>query len=196
MADLTREAVDWVFTCSDVTRFGQPERIKKLCEMRLQGITYAEIAKKLNINATYASNCVQKVARAYERFLKGYYNRNGDFTDKEINYIKAKYTNTPVEDIARKLRRSVMLVENQISEMLAQGVIANYSRKLNPNPITNTTKMLVCRYYKDNLQRGMEEKAAKCNIASELSRTYDTICSILEECKADGMYEVYNQYGT
>lgn len=195
MATLTKEAVDWFFKYSDTTNLRMPERAKKICEMRLEGKTYKEIGENLNVSQTYASHSVQKIMKDYERHLKGYYEYKRDFTDKELQYIKVKYANTPVDDIARHLRRSVRMVENQISEMLAQGDISNYNRSLNPNPITHTTKMCVCRYHKDNLKRGMEEKAARYNIASELSRTYETICEILEECQADGTYELHNAYG-
>lgn len=193
MAVLTKEAVDWFFKYADTSHFRQIERTKKMCEMRLQGITYSQIGKELNIDIAYASNTVQRIVREYANHLKGDYGKSGEFTAKEIHYIKTKYRITPIEDIARKLRRSVRLVENQMCEMMAQGIISNNNRGLNPNPITNTTKMLVCRYYEDNMQRGMTEMASKYNIACDLGREVATIEEILAECKANGMYEFFNE---
>jgi hypothetical protein len=58
---------------------------------------------------------------------------------------------------------------------------------LNPEPPTQTTEMLICRYY---------EKTGDINdISLELGRTEEYIKSVLDKCKANGMYERYNAYG-
>ena len=139
---------------------------------------------------------VRKVVRNYERGKNYTKPVDQKLTDSEIQYIKIKYKNTRVEDIARRLRRSVGMIERQICQMMAQGIISNYNRPLNPHPVTSTTKMLICRYYEDNLRKGMTDDAAKYNIACELSRAVATIEEILVECKANGEYGKYNHYGT
>ena len=73
-------------------------------------------------------------------------------------------------------------------------VIKN-KNKYNPNPVTYTTKMLICRYHEENLNKDMTEKESIKNIASELCREKSIIKEILAECKADGRYELYNRYG-
>ncbi len=195
MAELTREAVDWFFNLSGIECFRNMKRAKVMCDMRLRGHTYTEIGEVLGISSSYAYETISRVLMRWNKHQAAPKQPPKEFTQYEINQIKSKYKTTAVEEIAKGLRKPVREVEKQIAQMLADGVIANYNRELNPNPVTKTTRLLVCRYYQDNLDKGMTEEAAKYNIASELSRTYETICSILEECKADGTYEIYNQYG-
>lgn len=195
MAALTKEAVDWFFKSPEVTRFKVPIIIKGMCAMRLNGSTYKEIGDIHGMDAAKVREIILQIIKCYERYTKYGMYKGGDLNDNEINYIRLRYKDTAVEDIARRLRRSVGMIERQISQMMADGIIGNFNRTLNPNPITNTTRMLICRYYKDNLRKGMTEAAAKYNIASELGRSAETVGEILAECIANGTYEMYNQYG-
>ena len=46
MAELTKEAVEWVFDGEkEKTLFRKPERARKMCEMRLNGATYKQIGE-------------------------------------------------------------------------------------------------------------------------------------------------------
>lgn len=196
MAELTREAVDWFF--ENFARPGKKalSRDKQICDMRLQGKTYQEIGDKFNVSRSYAAKIAQDIVRKHIKFLENKYLLTSEITEKEINYIKVKYSSLTVGEIAQALRRPVNMIEMQISELMAQGIIANYNRSLNPNPVTDTTKMLICRYYEDNMNKGMTDAGAKYNIACELSRPVKTIVEILSECRVNGMHEFYNQYGT
>lgn len=196
MAALTKEAVDWFFKSPEAKCFKAPIRIKAMCAMRLNGSTYKEIGDIHWEDAAKVREDIQKVVKSYERYIKYGMYKGGDLTGNEINYIRLRYKDTAIEDIARRLRRSVGMIERQISQMMADGIIGSFNRGLNPYPITTTTRMLICRYYKDNLRKGMTEAAAKYNIASELGRPVDIIGEILAECMADGTYEMHNQYGT
>ena len=60
-------------------------------------------------------------------------------------------------------------------------------RGVNPNPVTATTHMLICRYD--------YEKMSKQEICRMLGRTEAEIDNILAECRVNVNYERYNRYG-
>lgn len=120
------------------------------------------------------------------------------YTPREVEYIKKAVRNrVPVDIIARKLCRKVYSVEIKIRQMKTAGVIPQYiyTRVENPNEITDTTVMLICRYHKDNLRKGMDEDDAIYDISDILCRSVKTVMEILDACKADRRYERYNLYG-
>ena len=81
--------------------------------------------------------------------------------------------------------------------MKTAGIIPRYiyAHAENPNEITDTTVMLICRYHKDNLRKGMDEDDAIYDISDLLGRSVKTVMKILDTCQADGRYERYNLYG-
>ncbi len=117
------------------------------------------------------------------------------FKPKEIEYIKTHIRDMTNREMADVLGRTVDAIRAKTYELKKKIGIPT-ERQSNPFPVTTTTRMLICRYYKDNLRKGMTEAAAKYNIACELSRAVASIEEILAECKANGEYEMYNKYGT
>ena len=121
------------------------------------------------------------------------------YTPREVEYIKKAVRNrVPVDIIARKLGRKVYSVEIKIRQMKTAGIIPQYiyARVENQNEITDTTVMLICRYHKDNLRKGMDEDDAIYDISDILCRSVKTVMEILDACKVDGRYERYNLYGS
>lgn len=51
--------------------------------------------------------------------------------------------------------------------------------RLNPNPPTQLTKDLICKYYVKDIQQGLSHEEAIKDIHIELSRSYDYILEIL-----------------
>lgn len=121
------------------------------------------------------------------------------YSPREINYIiKAVKQSVPADVIARKLGRKVSSVEVKIRSMKTEGILPKYiyERPENPNEVTETTEMLICRYHKDNLRKGMNEEDAIYDISDDLCRPVKKVMEILDECIADGRYERYNFYGS
>lgn len=125
--------------------------------------------------------------------------RGQSYTPREVEYIKTAFRKSvPADVIARKLGRTITSVEIKIRSMKTAGIIPRYiyAHAENPNEITDTTVMLICRYHKDNLRKGMDEDDAIYDISDILCRSVKTVMEILDTCKADGRYERYNLYGS
>ena len=125
--------------------------------------------------------------------------RGQSYTPREVEYIKKAFRKSvPADVIARKLGRTITSVEIKIRSMKTAGIIPRYiyAHAENPNEITDTTVMLICRYHKDNLRKGMDEDDAIYDISDILCRSVKTVMEILDACQADGRYERYNLYGT
>ena len=117
------------------------------------------------------------------------------FKPSEIEYIKTHFEHMSNREIADVLGRTVDSIRAKTCELKKKMGITTESQN-NPNPITNTTRMLICRYYKDNLRKGMTDAAAKDDIASALCREVDAISEVLAECMDNGEYALHNRYGT
>ena len=121
------------------------------------------------------------------------------YTPREVEYIKkAVKRSLPADAIASRLHRTITAVELKIRQMKTAGIIPRYiyAHAENPNEITDTTVMLICRYHKDNLRKGMDEDDAIYDISDILCRSVKTVIEILDACQADGRYERYNLYGS
>ena len=124
--------------------------------------------------------------------------RGQSYTPREVEYIKKAFRKSvPADIIARKLGRKVSSVEIKIRQMKTAGILPKYiyARPENPNEITPTTIMLICRYHEDNFRKGMSEDDSIYDISDELCRPVKTVIEILDACKADGRYERFNLYG-
>ena len=73
----------------------------------------------------------------------------------ELLYIKRNYGDIPTRLIAEDLGRSTYWVHRRAKDMnirISPAVLRNLKKvrkKPNPNPITATTKMLICKYYSE-----------------------------------------------
>lgn len=116
-------------------------------------------------------------------------------TKEQIKYIIDNYGDIPCRVIADELKISVSAVRATAKrlglkitkEQLAELKTMYMSQCPNPNPITATTRMLVCRYSYEN--------ASISNIACTLGRSTEEIQNILNECISNGDYIRYNLYG-
>lgn len=116
-------------------------------------------------------------------------------TKTELAYMKKYFGVIPIETIAADLDISapqflkmakilnLKLKKKHITDLLMLGK----KRTINPNPVTDDTKMLICRYYYEG--SGVE------NICAQLGRSKKTVCDILEECMKNGDYIRYNIFG-
>ena len=116
-------------------------------------------------------------------------------TKTEFAYMKKYFGVIPIETIMADLDISapqflkmakmlnLRLKKKHITDLLMFG----RKKPTNPNPVTDDTKMLVCRYYFEG--SGVE------NICAQLGRSKKTVCDILEECMANGDYIRYNIFG-
>jgi transposase-like protein len=69
---ITREMVDAVFSKPQfLNKFPDAEKAREVCEMRLAGATYKEIAKRFGVSEYYGVHIVDKVVRLYMVFLAG-----------------------------------------------------------------------------------------------------------------------------
>ncbi len=122
------------------------------------------------------------------------------YKPREVDYIiEAVKRRVPADIIAQKLGRKIRSVEDKIRLMKTVGLLPRniiHTSADNPNEITDTTEMLICRYHKDNLRKGMDEDDAIYDISDILCRSVKTVMEILDACKADGRYERYNLYGS
>ena len=121
--------------------------------------------------------------------------RKYSLTNADIDYIQQNYGKCRTSDIAAAIRKSsnavcyaakcmnLKITKAQRNAIRQQGV----KRGVNPNPVTATTHMLICRYD--------YEKMSKQHISRLLGRTEAEIDNILAECRASGNYERYNRYG-
>lgn len=113
-------------------------------------------------------------------------------TKTELTYMKKYFGVIPIETMMADLDISApqfLKMAKMLNLKIRKKHITDllmFSRKkhTNPNPITDDTKMLVCRYYFEG--SGVE------NICAQLGRSKKTVCSILEECMENGDYIRYN----
>lgn len=116
-------------------------------------------------------------------------------TRTELSYMRKFFGVIPIETIAADLDISapqflklakmlnLKLKKKHISDLLA----LSKRKPTNPNPVTDDTKMLICRYYYEG--SGVE------NISAQLGRSKKTVCDVLEECMKNGDYIRYNRFG-
>lgn len=90
-------------------------------------------------------------------------------------------TASAVRSYAKRL--GLRITKEQLAEL------KNYGTRFikNPNPITDTTKMLICRYYFEGDTIDF--------ISFQLGRTKEEVSSILRECLNNGQYKQYNLFG-
>lgn len=68
---ITREMVEAVFSKPYfIKKFPDAKKAREVCEMRLTGATYKEIAKRFGVSGYYVVHIVDKVVRLYLVFLK------------------------------------------------------------------------------------------------------------------------------
>ena len=116
-------------------------------------------------------------------------------TREQTEYILDNYGEIPSKVIANDLGISVSAVRTTAKKLgikLTKDQLAALKTMYvthcpNPNPITHTTHMLVCRYY--------YEGSSIANIAFTLGRSKEQINEILSECMKNGNYIKYNLYG-
>lgn len=67
--NITQEMIDIVFGDPILRKkFTDPEKAKKICEIRLTGATYLEIGKKVKMSDTYCRRNIQKLIWIYRLF--------------------------------------------------------------------------------------------------------------------------------
>ncbi|MFA7636579.1 MAG: hypothetical protein WCX81_02305 [Monoglobales bacterium] len=116
-------------------------------------------------------------------------------TMKQAKFIIDNYGEIPCRVIADELGLSISAVRAAArrmglkitKEQLAELKTIHVSQEMNPNPITPTTKMLVCRYSYNG--------DSPATIAFFLGRSVDQINTILQECIENGSYIRYNLFG-
>ena len=116
-------------------------------------------------------------------------------TKKQSEFILENFGEIPCRIIAEELKISVSAVRSTAKRLglkLTKEQLANLKTMYmtqcpNPNPITYTTHMLICRYF--------YEGSSISNIACTLGRSNDEINRILTECMENGNYIKYNLYG-
>lgn len=115
-------------------------------------------------------------------------------TEHQRAFIMENYGQIPSKLIAKALGLSVSVVRTNAKQLgcrvtreQLEELKTYYCSSLeNPNPITSTTKMLICRYYYegDSVQK----------IGFLLGRSADTVSRILNECINNGLYRQYNHF--
>ena len=116
-------------------------------------------------------------------------------TKSQVAFILDNYGEMPCRLIAEELDIPVSAVRTVASRLglkltkeQAERIRSSYSsRCLNPNPVTYTTHMLICRYF--------YEGSSLSNIAFILGRSKDEVNRILSECMENGNYIKYNLLG-
>lgn len=116
-------------------------------------------------------------------------------TAEQREYICIHYGKIPCRFIADVLGVSVSAVRSFAKrlglritkEQLAD--LKNFSATFqrNPNPITDTTRMLICRYYYEGDTIDV--------ISYQLGRPRSLVISILRECLNNGTFQQYNTFG-
>ena len=116
-------------------------------------------------------------------------------TPEQSEYICINYGKIPCRFIADVLgistsavrsyakRIGLRITKQQLADLKTFGL----SFRTNPHPITDTTKMLICRYY--------YEGDSFDYISYQLGRPKEVVVSILRECMNDGTYRNYNLFG-
>lgn len=116
-------------------------------------------------------------------------------TKDQAKFIIDNYGEIPCRVIAEELGISVSAVRTTAKkfglkitkEQLAELKTMYMTQCPNPNPITYTTRMLICRYYYEDPRISV--------IACTLGRSPQLVKQILNECIANGDYIKYNLYG-
>lgn len=90
-------------------------------------------------------------------------------------------TAASVRTFAKRL--GLRITKEQLADLKNYGNLASK----NPNPITDTTKMLICRYYYEGDTIDL--------ISFQLGRTKEDVTSILRECLNNGLFQRYNLFG-
>jgi len=117
-------------------------------------------------------------------------------TKEQAEFILKNYGELPCRIISEELGISVSAVRTTAKRLglkLTKEQLANLKTMYmtqcpNPNPITYTTHMLICRYY--------YEGSSIANIACTLGRSKQQVKQILNECIENGNYIKYNLYNT
>lgn len=117
-------------------------------------------------------------------------------TKEQADFILKNYGELPCRIISEELGISVSAVRTTAKRLglkLTKQQLANLKTMYmtqcpNPNPITYTTHMLICRYY--------YEGSSIANIACTLGRSKEQVKQILNECISNGNYIKYNLYNT
>lgn len=115
---------------------------------------------------------------------------------EQTAFIMKNYGKIPCRIIAEELGISVSAVRTsakrlglKISEDKLAKLKTMYMTSCpNPNPVTLTTHMLICRYY--------YEGSSIANISCTLGRSKEQVKEILNECIENGNYIKYNLYNT
>lgn len=70
---ITQEMIDAVFLHENCLRrkFADPKRDKAICEARLTGAIYSDIARQFKKSQYHCIQCVKKVERLYRVFIEG-----------------------------------------------------------------------------------------------------------------------------
>ena len=114
---------------------------------------------------------------------------------EQLSYFMRNYGNIPTRYIADVLGVSVSRIRS-LAKRLGLRITREQLEDLktwhlafikNPNPVTDTTKMLICRYYFEGEPISV--------ISALLGREKSLIISILRECQNNGLYRNYNLYG-
>lgn len=114
---------------------------------------------------------------------------------EQCEYICANYGKIPCRFIADVLGVSVCVVRTYAKriglritkEQLADLKTFGLSFRLNPHPVTDTTKMLICRYYFEGDSVDV--------VSYQLGRPKNVVLSILRECINNGAYKNFNLFG-
>ena len=68
---ITQEMIDVVFSDPKLCKkFPRPQIAKRVCEMRVAGVVYAEIAKRCKASNYYCMQTVDKVVRLFTVFVE------------------------------------------------------------------------------------------------------------------------------
>ncbi len=116
-------------------------------------------------------------------------------TKEQIKFIIDNYGEIPCRIIADELNISVSAVRATAKRLglkitkqqLAELKTMYMSQCPNPNPITSTTRMLICRYAYNG--------DSVPTICCMLGRSPEQVKKVLSECLANGDYIRYNLYG-
>lgn len=91
---LTQEAVDWFFNreFGEYTPFADMVKARKICDMRLQGFSYIDIAREVGLSNDRARRYAVSVQNAYKRMLRNeeyqkYRKEKGLCSMKDINQM-------------------------------------------------------------------------------------------------------------
>lgn len=115
-------------------------------------------------------------------------------TREQAEFILKNYGEMPCRIIAEELGISISAVRSTAKRLgikLTKAQLVNLKTMHmthcpNPNPITYTTHMLICRYY--------YEGSSIANIACTLGRSKEQVKEILTECIKNGNYIKYNLF--